>query len=500
MSSAWYNIIVVGDDLCGLIYAAIAARHGYRVGVVGHGAKPSVYRHDGHLFMRRRELLYSLGTSPVVGQALSDLSLNLALKNRPEALDPPFQVVLPGMRLDAARDPARWEAELGRELGPAADQLKRFDHWAAEATRRSHDAVRAEMLLPPEGMRAQGRYRSVCGGIRDLVPEGRDSADMLRELRASPTLRTLVEAPTSLVSGLAERPLPALVVARLWTHLRAGIFRIPDGLDGLKAMLVRKLRDQCGDYRPDDVVEEVDVRRGRARGVKLAARGGTLGCELIVGNMEPRHFLGLIPPERRIDRFHTQINGLEPSAYRVTINLAVNPGIIPLGMAPELVLVGNPRAPLEGANCLWLTRPYDPRGREGRPGDEVLTVTTNLPARGLSPSPKQLKLLMREVLVRLEELIPWLGKHVTCVHTPALHTDPATGQLAVDTHALEPILDRSLAMTLGLSGIACGTAYRNVLLAGDALFGGLAFEGAAIGARQALALTRRTLKLRSALS
>ena len=52
-------------------------------------------------------------------------------------------------------------------------------------------------------------------------------------------------------------------------------------------------------------------------------------------------------------------------------------------------------------------------------------------------------------------------------------------------------------MTADVGGVAIQTAYRNILLGGEGLFGGLGFEGVCLGALHTLAATQRQLKLKA---
>lgn len=496
--AATYHVLVVGSDLGGLMYAALAARAGYRVGVLGHGSRSNVYRHQGHLFLREPERFYGFATSPIVSRVFGELSMGMEMKNRPRSLDPTLQLVMPDRRLDVTRAPDRWRRELEREMSDEGETMLAFERWAQDRTTASDPALSSDIVLPPTGLGAAQRFRRAFDGCLDLV-DGHGGADPLYRGQDGGTARALVHGAVGHLVTLTPRPLPAIATARIWTHLRAGLQRVPGGLDGMRDLFIAKLKEQCGDHRPDAVVERVIMRRGRAAEVVLADRGERLGCALLVANTDPRRFAHLIPADGRRDGFHGDLSSQEPIAWRLTVNIAVDPSILPAGMGPEVLVIGDARAPLEGPNSLWITRPTvgPVTVGDGRPGPGVLTVTTVLPARGIAPSPLLIRKAMAEVVDGLRRVIPWLDERLLAVHSPALTLDSRTGIEDVDVSALQPVMGRALDLTADLSSVAVETPYPNILLTGSALFGGLGFEGTCLAAAQTLRATQRLLRLRT---
>ncbi len=489
--SASYHVLVIGDELGGLMYAALAARAGYRVGVLGHGARSNAYRHQGHTFLRRPERFYGFSTSPIVSAVFRELNLGMEMRNRPRPVDPMLQLVTPDHRIDVLRWPERYKRELERELGTEeAQALLDFEAFAADWTSRSNQVLEAHDSLPPVGFRAQQRYRRAVSSCKALFDGSGDGLDPLSTRRVGSTARGLVDGVLEHLVTVRPQPLPPLARVRLWTHVRAGIHRMPGGLDGMKELFISKLKDQCGDYRRDAVVDEIVVRRGRASAVVLGGRGERLGCELLVANTDPRRFAHLIPPDSRNERFHAQLAEREPAAWRITFNVAVDPRVIPMGMGPELLLMDD-----EGAG-LWVSRPATTEHVEGRPGPGVMVCTTLQPARGIAPGPPILERSLATALRRLRRVIPWFDEHVRAVHAPALIQQSTLAPLSVDVSELTPVMDQALPMTAGIGALSTETPYRNVLLGGDALAGGLGFEGACLGAIQTLDTTRRLLKLK----
>ena len=335
--SASYHVLVIGSDLAGLMYAALAARAGYRVGVIAHGMRPNTYRCQGHAFTRKPERFYGFGTSPTIAKVFGDLSLGMEMRNRPLLVEPSLQVVSPTCRLDVPSQPERWRQEVDRELGESGSTLFAFERWAEKWTTESESILNTALPLPPTGLRAARQYAQLISGCEALFDhDSRQAQNPLVTRRGGATCRAIVEGALQHLVRVQPRPLSPLTLARLWTHLRDGIYHIPGGLDGLKELFIAKLREQCGDFRRSAVVEQIVVKRGRATEVILAGRGERLGCDLLVGNLPHSQLYKLIPASQR-----KEAPGAEqvPAAWRMMVNVGVDPRVIPEGMGAEVVAI-----------------------------------------------------------------------------------------------------------------------------------------------------------------
>jgi phytoene dehydrogenase-like protein len=497
--SASYHVLVIGSDLGGLMYAALAARAGYRVGVIAHGMRPNTYRSQGHAFTRRPERFYGFATSPTIARVFGDLSLGMEMRNRPRAVEPFLQFVTPSRRLDLPRRPDRWRQEIDRELGDIGSTLLAYERWAEQWTVASESLLATGGPLPPTGLRAARQYAQAIEGCESLLAdESGHGQNPLMTRRGGATCRALVDGTLRHLVTVQPRPLSPLTLARLWTHLREGVYHIPGGRDGLKELFIAKLREQCGDFRRSAIVEQVVVRRGRATEVILAGRGERLGCDLLIGNLPHRQLYNLIPAAQRKA---SSMDEQEPVGWRMMVNVGVDPRVIPAGMGPEVVYIDEPRAGHVSGPSLWISRPGAlGLGGDGRQGAGVLSVSVHQTARGLAPGVRAVQSTVDATLDRLRWLIPWLDDHLQTVDVPALtrQVDRAGQETTtVDMGEMTPIYGRPLPMTADIGGVAIQTPYRNVLLCEEAIFGGLGFEGLCLGALQTLAATRRQLKLKT---
>jgi phytoene dehydrogenase-like protein len=503
--SASFHILVIGDDLGSLAYAALAARAGYRVGVLGQGTPRGTYESQGHIFPREPQRTIGFQTSPAVNAVFRDLAMGLEMRNLPRPAETILQYVRSDSRMDMPREYERWMVELERELKDGGRTLRHFESWAAQVSRETDGLIASEMVLPTVGFRALSRYERALGEQRSLI-EGRAPGGVapLDSTRDGGATRALVLGALAHMTTLSSQPLSPLMTGRLWTQLKAGITSVPGGVDALRGIFIEKIKEQCGSYRESAKVARVEIKRGRATDVLLEEREEVLGCELLVSGMEPEAFFQLLGGDMRRDKFQQAVAGREPSAWRLTVNLAVDPRVIPVGMESEVLLISSESGPLDGADNLWISRPGSSLAPgavayDGHPGRGVLSVTALMPARGLSLRPDSVRDLVDAVVDRLRGLIPWLDDHLELVDCPALKRDPNTGEDTLDRSALVPIYDRALERTLGVGEYDGRTSYKNVLLCGRGRFGGLSFEGDCMAAMQTLVLTRERAPLKSGL-
>ena len=464
--------------------------------------KPNVYRRHGYAFLRQPERFYGFGSSPVVQRVFSELSLSMEMRNRPRAVEPTLQLVTPRRRLDLLARPDRWQRELHRELGDGAATMLAYEKWADKWKQETDAFVLTDTPLPPRGLRARSTYEGVLGGSLDLIEDASGHGqNPLMTRPAGGICRSLVSGALAHLISVQPRPFSPLTWARMWSHLRAGVFHLPGGSDGLKELLISKIREQCGDFRRTASVEEVIIRRSKAVEVALSGRGEHLGCELLVCNMDPRHFTRLFHLGRHQQGLWSDRPAARVSAWRMVLNVGIDPRGLPAGMGPEVVIADEPMDAGLARPSLWVSRPQavaTPRGRELETSG--LNVTTLIPAKGITPSVQTVQAASHEAVERLRWLIPWLDEHLRGVDVPAIVKGTSLGgkeQFVVDPSELTPIVDQPLPMTAGVAATPLETGYRNVLLGGDTLFGGLGFEGAFVGARQLLALTRRQLRRKS---
>lgn len=407
MTRAWYHIVVIGTDLPGLVFAALAARRGYRVCVLGQGAAPVRYRHEGHWFLGEREVFCGVGSAPAIGRVFAELGLGFELKNRPQPIEPALQIAMPGVRLDFTNDSRVLAREIDREFPGQWDALAGLDEECRYVAAAFDPLTLGELALPPDGFRERSRFKAVLRGVDSHLLDLHDAP--FGAHFAHPGFQKFAHAVVDQLADVGTEHLPRHMAMRIWRSFRDGFQRFPGGLDGLKDMFVGKLRDQSGDHRPDAYAIQLDIKRSKVVSVGLAERGEALGCELVVLNASPERLGPLLG-----------ILAEPPRAHRVIVNIAVDPRFISPCMAPEMLLFGPDAAGPLGDTSWWLSRPgFGPlAGAEGRPGPGIIQMSTIARGRRLPALLEDPSFLRAAALDALRTVVPWLDDGLRAVHLP----------------------------------------------------------------------------------
>src|SRR5215831_592646 len=124
MDTNFYDVVVCGGELTGLIAATLLARRGFRVLLLGHDADRPSFEAAGVTLSREPALLPPLDAVPL-GRVLKELNCVQVVRRRAPAPAPAFQVALPRNRFDVTAA----DEQLGREL----EREFRTDRAAIEA-------------------------------------------------------------------------------------------------------------------------------------------------------------------------------------------------------------------------------------------------------------------------------------------------------------------------------------------------------------------------------
>ena len=217
-TTAHYHVAIVGTDLAGLVLGALCAKQGYRVVVIGHGGKPSLYRHEKHTFARRLELLYGLG-SPPVRHVFEQLGLGLELRNMPRRQEPSWQVVMPRARIDVSGDPELMARELDREFAGDRARIEAVWQRVHEVDEHIAQALALGIRLPPRGIVEMLRFRRLVKRFPFLDDEWAIE-DPLLDFPHSHPARAFFLAPFRFACRmLPSKPYPATLVRCLDEHL-----------------------------------------------------------------------------------------------------------------------------------------------------------------------------------------------------------------------------------------------------------------------------------------
>lgn len=478
-----YDVVVIGLSLGALATGALLARRGFRVVALGHGALPFRYERGG------RPLYRGLGTlsaheSPAFRRVFAELALLPAVRRRLTALDPPWQVVLPGRRIDVPANLDRRVAEVLREFPEVPRAVEEFYAQLAGADAALDALLGADISWAPEGFWERRRARA----LGDAVPL-RLNADALGAFAGDHGFRTFVDAQCRFAGASDPDGLDALRRARAHGVARAAMLD-GDEHDELTRMLLEKIQQHGGESRPRDHVDRIVVRRGRAVGVELSGVDEGLGASWVVTGLDAgaAHRLTQEPSSRA----YTQaLLSARARHYRYLLNVVVRREVLPAGMGRRVFAVMESGRPLTEENLLAI---------EVAPGDgpeATLRVGALLPRALVDAGDATLRRVRPRVLGALGRVIPFLDRHTLWVESPHDGLPPDDPSVAYEGRApakepMEALEEFTSPGFLGLCGHPLRGDVERLLLPGRQAVPALGMEGEMMAALSAARIVTRS--------
>ncbi len=277
MKSRFYDVVVVGRGLGGLVAAALLARRDFSVLIVGGRERPAAYSLGEHQLYRRCFSLLG-ATSPALKRALSELAQTQLFRRRCEALDPMLSVLAPGKRLELPPDLEAFERELTRELPEVRRVADELYARLAEINEAIDGALSQDLVLPPATMweRVKARY-----AFAEVPFAGRDSRELLADFPQFHAYRDVVLGSASFASDLAS-PLPAFALARLHAAATRGPLTLPGGARELEEFMLERVLAQGGAVALDEWPERVTTDASGVTGVLLEGDATATGCRFLL--------------------------------------------------------------------------------------------------------------------------------------------------------------------------------------------------------------------------
>jgi hypothetical protein len=470
-----FEVVVIGNDLSGLVAGALLAKSGRRVLLLDPAPVRSTYKYQDLTFFRHIRLFSGWDASPAQKRALFDLNLISDVSRRMIPLEPSFQVVLPTHRLDIARDDKSLSRELEREFPGtglvASDVLQRLE----EVNDRLDKLLDGRLMLPPERWRERRAVSKILA--ENPVP---DEAELFDGAPTNHPLRRFAEMPLRFLSRLDGAAGNPLTVARAARQIGKGLFDLPGGLDELKEMLAGVVRHFHGEAREEGIAQ-VTLRWRRITSFHLAS-GEVVGCDQVIGAEPAERLFGRLPHRALRRRFAQCMEALRPTHRIYVANLAVHPDGIPEGMGPIGFAVRNPEAPLIGENLLlWLLHGQS----AARRGVTVACVIPESDARDQAA----LRGMRRLVLEAVECAMPFLPRHLESFDVP-WQDGEAQGEGVRPVDEMDEIFAWDGESPLGVAALPHRTPVKNLVLASRENLPALGLEGEFLAGISAARLLR----------
>ena len=473
MDTNFYDVVVCGGETTGLVAAALLARRGLRVLLLGHEPAHAGFDAWGSTLSRAPALLPPIDETPV-SRVFRELDSVALLKRRASPPRGPLRVVLPGGHLDVLSDSVAFERELGRAYGSAGPRVASAADRLGAVARLLDPLLASAIALPPNGF----WERREVGRLESLLPRPR--TDLYAPLDVDHPFRIAGAALAAASTALAPHELGAVAEARAFEIARRGTPAFEGGLAGFHDFLLARFEAFGGDRRERLTPVEIVLRRGRAVGVRVLPRDETIGCHHLVWAGSAATLVAALgsnapPPAKRGG------GPLRIAGYRHALSLLCPTAFLPDGTPPRLLAVGDPSRPMTEDNALAIT--------VGLPSTRVpervpLWVECVVPPHALDGGAGYLRALRARLIHTLGRVLPALEGKLALVASPYDGLPPegpdaagASPNKPVPVAAPPPVFGPPASRPLDVLGLPHATGIKHLYLAGRENLPGLDVEG-----------------------
>jgi hypothetical protein len=478
--TSFYDVVVLGTHLEPLLCAALLAREGLRVLVLGQGVpQPSYTLAD--VEVEPQGLTITGAQSPIVQNTLDELALRQDVRQRMVDRTNVFQLLLPEHRINVHPEADRWLAELARELPTMRRQAADITRTLAELGGEL-DAVAARGLVwPPETFLERQQFSLATAGQRyDRQGQGWTSWN---QLAVRHPLRTAFEALLPHISGLLPAQHSDATRGRLHDHVLSGVTELTGGWTWFREALFARIRSWGSDVRPRDHAESVRHERRRGHTIRLGRTDEEIGCSQIVHGTPISELSPLLPERGPMTAMFERVGEPRARAYRCSVHVLVDKRGVPQALEPLALLCRSATVPDEA----FLMR------RHEVDEDRVLLTASRLIEQHLiDTGSSPLRFVREEALDAIRSVVPFFDDHAIWIDSPhdglpprALRGDtelPCSDPWTRGPYTMRAVYEYPTRRALGVCALPTRTPVRGVFLCNEQVAPGLGFEGSFLAA------------------
>jgi glycine/D-amino acid oxidase-like deaminating enzyme len=380
--SQHFDVVVLGASLGSLAAASLLARRGFRVLVLGHNDRPPTYNYEGHVLFRRVSQSAVFG-SPAWARVLAELAQLQPMRRRLTALDPMFQVLSPGMRLDAWRDGSRFLQVFERAHRDLGDAVATLYGRLSELNEATDKLLDDDIVIPPGTFWERQRAAS----WQKLPFAAEQSPCAIAGIASRHPFAVGFEA-VSRTLGYAW-PSSALGLARVHALATRGPMALPGGDRAWTQFFVERIEAHGGLVHEGKRAHRIVTAHGRVTGV-VVDEESAVSCDFVVTSLAAAAAMALAGIA------HPASTSV--SMQRFSITAIASAEGLPAAIGREAVIV-------DGTQVVRLEILRD---------DANVSIAAELETAVDEPS----KHLRERALALLERYLPFLEGHYRVVDSP----------------------------------------------------------------------------------
>jgi phytoene dehydrogenase-like protein len=471
-----YDTLIIGRDLSSLIAALVSVREGRRTALVMEGDPEMLYREAGYAFPFDPRPLSGLADRQILSRLLGDMPPADEEVSPGRLMNPAFQVILSGHRIDLFQDRERLLDDLIREFPGEVREIKRFYRAVAKA------GSLVERWIAEDETDRSGFFRDILRKLARLPAAiASRSSLVIRGNGKDDTFRRVVEAQLTFLSNLEVegQPFPVSAAYLLSLPVR-GLFYPREGMIDWTDRLRRAFTDQGGILKDECSVIRVETEPEVTVDLECGGASLTLrGRRLIVSAQWEKLEL-LLPGRRILPRPNRRFASIRPAAYPFCLHMGVHEGGLPESMASCVVVLRDGTGPVTNRDLVFLQTSLPGENDRAPAGRRAVSATVYLADSPLRLSDQELKDAAAKIIDSLEEFLPFLRDSIDY-----LRVDQS---IFLSRRYQETASRKYRARRrpfFGMSTLSPQTRLSNVLLTGGILRAGLGFEGEIIAGMDA---------------
>ncbi|MET0390616.1 MAG: FAD-dependent oxidoreductase [Polyangiales bacterium] len=480
MSARYYDVVVLGADLAPLTCAALLAKRGFRVLVLGQDEPAPTYQ-VGPFKLPQRPSQLAFGQTPVSQRVIVELGLGPTLRRPADASEPAFQVAVPGHRFDVPQSDAELARCLEREFPEVRRPIEELHERVRQVMESLDTLFASELVLPPETFLERQRFARARRGLRGArLPE---EIDALAEFPEGHRFRQVAALPARFEGDIDASQPSMLRMLRLYGNCRRGSLALPGGLPALRELFLQKILAHSGQLRTDERAEEVLIQRGEAVGVRLMHSGDEIACGFVVVGVDVAALPPWLPDRTLLEGLFERVGEPMVRHYRYTLNVVVRRAGMPAGLGTHLYFVSERSSTLRSQELHVSSAPLDAE-------HSLICAQALLPARKVEDDPTFMQGVRADCLDALRELLPFLEQHLVLVDSPHDGLAPdgpysAPPRTRRGPSSMPALYSYPVVSHLGLCALPIRTPIKRLLLCNAQIVPGLGSEGQLMAASSA---------------
>lgn len=461
-----YDLIVIGDDLSSHASAALASHNGMKTVLLSETGMEQEICLNGDLF-------FNLDPTPVTGfglnQSGSSLLERLNITIERTLLNPAYQIILPGHRLDFFND----KESLVREM------VREFPEPSAEIT-SLYDAVEKHGVILDQWVKDHPFIRPRCfqdgmDYFKHLFPHlikyKYDNSKLKNIMFRNPSFKKVIEAQNALLSFKTKGPESIFSYFQFSSPLR-GVYHFPNGKKDLFDSLIKKIESTNGLCHRH--CEISSISKDKIIEVNFIDKNGVASkietTNLIASTKwQNIHLLLERKKKFKLDDF---IRPIEVSYLPFTIHLGIRHHSVPEKMARHIAVITDVNKNTYDNNLIILESNSHEDSRNNVPEKNLLTATVFLQDDQLTWSKENLTASARSIIDRLEFFLPFLKENIEF-----FDIKESIGISQKQKNILNPKYQLQNSFIFGLAAKSNTTSYSNIYLTGASLLTDIGFEG-----------------------